>query len=112
MESHEAMESCRRHGYRRSVVPARFESAHAEHAVEGERPLVTDTRAMMKSFIAGCVCAVLLVASTGAWAHHSAAGIDQTKTITVVGMVKEFKWANPHSWIDLDVTDQQGQTKV
>jgi hypothetical protein len=66
---------------------------------------------MMKSFVVGCVCAVLLVA-TGASAHHSAAGIDQTKTITVVGLVKEFKWANPHSWIDLDVTNEQGQTKV
>jgi len=65
----------------------------------------------MKSFVVGCVCAVLLVA-TGASAHHSAAGIDQTKTVTVVGLVKEFKWANPHSWIDLDVTNEQGQTKV
>lgn len=66
----------------------------------------------MKSAIVGCLCAVLMLVATGASAHHSAAGIDQTKTVTVVGVVKEFKWANPHSWIDVDVTDEQGQTKV
>ena len=64
----------------------------------------------MKSAIVGCLCAVLMLVATGASAHHSAAGIDQTKTVTVVGVVKEFKWANPHSWIDVDVTDEQGQT--
>jgi hypothetical protein len=67
---------------------------------------------MKTSVVVGCALAVLMLAAAGAQAHHSAAGIDQTKTVTVVGVVKEFKWANPHSWIDLDVTDESGQTKV
>ena len=67
---------------------------------------------MKTSVAVGCALAMVMLIATGAQAHHSAAGIDQTKTVTIVGVVKEFKWANPHSWIDLDVTDDSGQTKV
>jgi len=64
----------------------------------------------MTRSLAGCVCA-LLVAMTGSLlAHHSAAGIDRTASLTVAGVVKEFRWTNPHSWIDLDVTNEKGVT--
>jgi hypothetical protein len=43
-------------------------------------------------------------------AHHSAAGIDRTKSVTVAGTIKEFRWANPHSWIDVDVPNDKGTT--
>ena len=52
-------------------------------------------------------CAMLLVA-TAAVAHHSGAGVDRTRTVTISGIVKEFRWTNPHSWIDLEVTDAKG----
>ena len=41
-------------------------------------------------------------------AHHSAAGIDRTKSVTVAGTIKEFRWANPHSWIDVHVPNDKG----
>ena len=67
----------------------------------------------MKRFLAiGCSCLVLTLVASGAWAHHSAAGIDQTKSVTISGVLKEFKWANPHSWLDVDVTDDKGESKV
>ena len=47
--------------------------------------------------------AVVLCAAGAASAHHSAGAVDRTKTVTVTGVVKEFRWANPHSWIDLEV---------
>ena len=50
----------------------------------------------------------LLVASTAS-AHHSATMFEQTKTITVEGIVKEFQWTNPHSWLLVDVTDKNGK---
>jgi hypothetical protein len=50
---------------------------------------------------------MLMVAGT-AWAHHSGAGVDRTRTVTITGVVKEFRWTNPHSWIDLEVTDAKG----
>jgi uncharacterized protein DUF6152 len=45
-----------------------------------------------------------------AGAHHSAAGIDRSKTVTLVGTVKEFGWRNPHSYMEIDVPNESGQT--
>jgi Family of unknown function (DUF6152) len=59
----------------------------------------------MKRFIFGFACLILAIP---AWAHHSMAGFDRTKTISITGTVKEFKWANPHSWIDLEIPDGKG----
>lgn len=49
-----------------------------------------------------------LLAAAPVVAHHSAAGIDRTASVTVAGTVKEFRWANPHSWIDVDVPNEKG----
>jgi len=66
----------------------------------------------MTRLLVGCACALVLGLASPALAHHSAAGIDRTKTVVVNGIVKEFRWTNPHSWIDLDVTDASGVTKT
>ncbi len=34
--------------------------------------------------------------------------MDRTRTVTVTGVVKEFRWTNPHSWIDLEVAGSAG----
>ena len=34
---------------------------------------------------------------------------DEKKTITVEGVVKEFQFTNPHSWLLVDVTDKNGK---
>ena len=62
----------------------------------------------MKRLISGLVFTLALLAAVPAWAHHSMAGFDRTKTVTLVGTVKQFKWANPHSWIEMDVPDGKG----
>ena len=46
-----------------------------------------------------------LLAAAPLMAHHSMAGFDRTQTVTLEGTVKEFSWANPHSWIELEVTE-------
>jgi hypothetical protein len=51
---------------------------------------------------------VVFVAGVPVTAHHSAAGIDRTQSKTVTGTVKEFRWGNPHAWIDLDVANGKG----
>ena len=48
------------------------------------------------------VAAMLLALTAPAAAHHSGAGVDRTRTITVAGVVKEFRWTNPHSWLQLE----------
>jgi len=52
-------------------------------------------------------CAFVLGIGDAA-AHHSMAGFERTKTITLVGTVKQFKWANPHCWIEMEVPNAKG----
>ena len=61
---------------------------------------------MQKSLRWALIVGLGLAAS--AFAHHSMAGFDRGKTVTLVGTVKEFKWANPHSWIELEVANDKG----
>jgi hypothetical protein len=42
------------------------------------------------------------------FAHHSTTGYDHTRSVTLEGEVREFQWTNPHSWIQLLVTDSRG----
>jgi hypothetical protein len=54
--------------------------------------------------------AVLVLAGAGrAFAHHSfAATYDSTRRIEREGIVKEFIWRNPHSFLRIEVTDTAG----
>ena len=58
--------------------------------------------------------AVLLAVAGGrGWAHHSfTAAYDPTKRVQVEGVVKEFVWRNPHSFVRIDVTTPEGQTET
>ncbi len=62
-----------------------------------------------RSLRALCAAALLVLASGSASAHHSATMFEQTRTVTVEGVVKEFQWTNPHSWLLVDVTDKSGK---
>jgi len=42
-------------------------------------------------------------------AHHAPAVFDQTRTIVIDGTVTDFTWANPHSWIHMDVVGEDGE---
>jgi len=50
-----------------------------------------------------------LLGPLAAFAHHAPAIFDQTKTIVVEGTVTDFEWANPHSWIRMDVVGDDGK---
>ena len=66
----------------------------------------------MKLFKVGGSLLLALCVVGSAYAHHSAAGIDQTKTVTNEGIVKQFKWANPHSWIEIEVPNRKGAAEI
>jgi hypothetical protein len=51
--------------------------------------------------------AVLLTAGS-ALAHHSFAMFDQSKSVTLQGTVKDFRWSNPHVFIQLLVKNDAG----
>jgi hypothetical protein len=43
-----------------------------------------------------------------AHAHHSGAMFDGGSVVEVTGKVKEFQYTNPHSWLLVDVTNEDG----
>lgn len=52
--------------------------------------------------------AAALVLSLPAAAHHSAAMFDDQTVLTMTGTVTEFEYVNPHSWLYVDVEDEDG----
>ncbi|MGH9147532.1 MAG: DUF6152 family protein [Vicinamibacterales bacterium] len=62
----------------------------------------------MKRLLVGSLAVIVLWMPSSVAAHHSPAVFDRTKEIKLVGVVKEFKWSNPHSWIELDVRNEKG----
>ena len=53
--------------------------------------------------------ALMIAACTGlVQSHHSFAPFDMANQKTVTGTVKTVEWTNPHTWIWLDVPNEQG----
>ena len=50
----------------------------------------------------------ILLCGTAVFGHHAFSAFDMSKMITLSGVVKEFQWINPHSWIQMIVTDASG----
>ena len=60
-------------------------------------------------FVTAMICGV----ATLAWSHHAAAPVfDMTAQKTVMGVVKQVDWTNPHIWIWLDVQNASGQVET
>ncbi len=53
--------------------------------------------------------AIFLTAGSVLSAHHSMAGYDDTKKITLTGVVSEYRWRNPHAWVVWEVKDESGK---
>ena len=50
------------------------------------------------------------VAWTGSlMAHHSPAVFDRTREVKLTGTVKDFRWQNPHTWLEIDVPGDSGK---
>jgi hypothetical protein len=52
---------------------------------------------------------MLMTLTAPAAAHHSFAMFDAQKQQTLIGVVKEFQWTNPHTWVQLLVDDGKGR---
>jgi|SRR6185295_1483552 len=66
----------------------------------------------MKSLRIGGLLVIALCLAVSAFAHHNAAGVDQTTTVAHEGIVKVFKWANPHSYLEIAVVNAKGVTET
>ena len=63
----------------------------------------------MKPILAPVLAALALaVAASAAFAHHSYAMFDMTKSVDLKGKVVQFKWTNPHAWLVVEIKDASG----
>lgn len=49
-----------------------------------------------------------LAVASSAFAHHSYAMFDRTKTATIKGTLYAVEWKNPHSWLWIAVKNEKG----
>jgi len=60
---------------------------------------------MTRYLLRVAVTALLLTGSLAAWAHHSFAIFDHTRTVMLQGTVLSFQWTNPHGYMEIDVAE-------
>ena len=59
-----------------------------------------------RTVIGTIACALLLTPPI--LAHHSTRLFDQTQLALQTGKINEFEWINPHAWLHVDLTDENG----
>ncbi len=62
----------------------------------------------MKRGLIAFLGALFALSAGTAFAHHSFAMFDRDKEMTLVGVVEDFQWTNPHSWIEVNVPKESG----
>jgi hypothetical protein len=64
----------------------------------------------MKVRLAGCsvVLGLFVLRATPALSHHSNVAYEVNKVISVTGVVKDWQWVNPHTWLHMTVDDGKG----
>jgi len=68
---------------------------------------------MKRTLLMLVAAGVLLAGVSAAYAHHSfTAAYDNTKRVEVEGVVREFIWRNPHSFLRMDVTNKDGKVET
>ena len=62
----------------------------------------------MRKLLLTALVAVLTITSQLSLAHHSGSMFEEEKEVTLSGEVKEFQYTNPHSWLVVIVTNEDG----
>lgn len=63
----------------------------------------------MKSIYSFIASALVLFGGSPAWAHHSAAGIDQSQTLSADATLKQFAWSAPHAQVIVTYQGDNGK---
>jgi len=60
---------------------------------------------MKNPVIASLAAAAVLFCAVPAISHHSNSAYQVEKVVEITGIVKEWRWSNPHTWLYLTVDD-------
>ena len=63
---------------------------------------------MHRGIIALSATVAVLLCAVPAISHHSNSAYEVEKVVTLTGVVKEWKWTNPHTWLYMTVDDGKG----
>ena len=61
--------------------------------------------------VAVAVVSSVLAFSDASWAHHAARQVYEGKSITLMGVVTDYEWANPHSVLSVAVKGDEGKVQ-
>ena len=67
---------------------------------------------MKKTIGSVALFALLTVGVMPAFAHHSFAMFDMSKSVTLEGTIKQFDWTNPHTFVWVNVVNGKGETET
>ncbi|MFB3082148.1 MAG: DUF6152 family protein, partial [Gammaproteobacteria bacterium] len=60
--------------------------------------------------ILGITIVIACAIASPASGHHSEAGIDMNSVVTFEGTVREFSWRNPHVYLVIETTSENGDS--
>jgi predicted component of type VI protein secretion system len=63
---------------------------------------------MLRAVVTSVILVGVMLSASPAQSHHSNVAYEVTKVITITGVVKEFRWVNPHTWLHIVVDDGKG----
>ncbi len=67
---------------------------------------------MLNRMIAVCTLSTLVVLAHPANAHHAfSTEFDATQPVRLEGTITRMEWINPHSWLHIDVVNEDGETE-
>ena len=55
--------------------------------------------------------AAVAIAATPAIPHHSTSAYQVDEVMTLTGVVTEWRWSNPHTWLYMTVEDENGEER-
>ncbi|MBN4075635.1 MAG: hypothetical protein COA71_08515 [SAR86 cluster bacterium] len=57
------------------------------------------------------ILVTMIVSLPSVLAHHSFAMFDSSTELTLEGRVTEFQWTNPHSWLQVEIINADGEAE-